>query len=129
MFAPVMRAGRRLGVCALCVCALGAYLATTVALTGTAQAQGARRTVEEPLPIPPIPPELPASNYEAAPTPGSITAPVSGQGARGAELAPTLMNPKQFYQGEGFLAGSTVQSEQQRKAKPVAGFNLTVPLR
>jgi len=122
-FAPLMRAGL------LGVCVLGAGLVATLALAGNAQAQGARRAVEEPLPIPPIPPELPASNYEAAPTPGTIAAPVSGQTARGAELAPTLMNPKQFYQGEGFLAGSTVQSEQQRKAKPVAGFNLTVPLR
>lgn len=110
-------------------CLLAGLVAAAVALPGTAMAQGARRAVEEPLPIPPIPPEIPASNYEAAPTPGSIAAPTSAQGPRGPELSPTLMAPKQFFQGEGFLAGSTVQSEQQRKAKPVAGFNLTVPLR
>jgi len=90
---------------------------------------GRRIAVEEPLPIPPIPPAEVASNYEAAPTPGQIgAAPGAAQGPRGPELSPTLMTPKQFYQGEGFLAGSTVQSEQQRKAKPAAGFNLTVPL-
>ena len=96
---------------------------------GTAQARRAA-AVEPPimLPVPPIPPDAP-SLLEAAPTPNSIAAPVAAQAPRGAELTPTLMGPKQVYQGDGFLTGSTVQSEQQRRAKPAAGFNLTVPLR
>lgn len=114
----------------LCAFLLCAGVAVANVLPGVSHAQGAtRRAAEGPLPIPPIPPELPASNYEAAPLPGNVMAPVAAQGPRGPELTPTLMGPKQFYQGEGFLTGSTVQSEQQRKAKPAAGFNLTVPLR
>lgn len=109
---------------------LCAGMAVANVLPGVSHAQGAtRRAAEEALPIPPIPPDAPLTSYEAAPMPGNVTAPVVPQGPRGAELSPTLMGPKQFYQGEGFLSGSTVQSEQQRKAKPAAGFNLTVPLR
>jgi len=115
----------RLPVFLLC-----AGIAVANVLPGVSHAQGAtRRAAEEMLPIPPIPPDIPASSYEEAPLPGNAAAPVAGQAPRGPELTPTLMGPKQFYQGEGFLSGSTVQSEQQRKAKPAAGFNLTVPLR
>lgn len=109
---------------------LCAGLAVANMLPGLSHAQAAsRRAAEELLPIPPIPPDVPATAFEEAPTPGNLAAPVTPQGPRGPELTPTLMGPKQFYQGEGFLSGSTVQSEQQRKAKPAAGFNLTVPLR
>jgi hypothetical protein len=109
---------------------LCAGLAVANLLPGMSHAQGAtRRAAEEALPVPPIPPEEPLTSYEAAPVPGNVAAPVTPEGPRGAELSPRLMGPKQFYQGEGFLTGSTVQSEQQRKAKPAAGFNLTVPLR
>lgn len=116
---------KRLSAILLC-----AGMAVANVLPGVSHAQGAtRRAAEEALPIPPVPPAEPLRSYEAAPMPGNVTAPVTPQGPRGAELSPTLMGPKQFYQGEGFLSGSTVQSEQQRKAKPAAGFNLTVPLR
>ena len=105
-------------------------LAAAIVLPGMSNAQGAtRRQAEEELPIPPIPPDVTDNNFETAPTPGRIVAPTAAQTPHGPELTPTLMGPKQFYQGEGFLSGSTVQSEQQRKAKPAAGFNLTVPLR
>jgi len=93
-----------------------------------APAQPRRGGPVELLPVPPIPPEIPPL-ADAAPTPGTIAAPVAAPTPREATLMPTLMPPKQVYQGEGFLAGSTVQSEQQRKARPAAGFNLTVPLR
>ena len=86
-----------------------------------------REATNEILPIPPIPPDMP-SPMEAAPVPNSrLSAPVATQ-TRGAEVTPTVMSPKQTYQGEGFLAGSTMTSEQQRKARPVPGLNLTVPL-
>ena len=116
---------KRLSAILLC-----AGMAVANVLPGVSHAQGAtRRAAEEPLPIPPIPPDVPFSNYEAAPTPGNLAAPTTPEAPRGPEFSPRLMGPKQFYQGEGFLSGSTVQSEQQRKSKPAAGFNLTVPLR
>ena len=87
----------------------------------------ARQAANEILPIPPIPPDMP-SPMEAAPVPNSrLSAPVAAQG-RGAEVTPTVMTPKQTYQGEGFLSGSTMQAEQQRKTLPVPGLSLTVPL-
>jgi len=124
----------RLSLIALAACLAAGLVPASAsspaqAQTSSQSSSGRRIALEEPLPIPPIPPAEVASNYEAAPTPGQIgAAPGAAQGPRGPELSPTLMTPKQFYQGEGFLAGSTVQSEQQRKAKPAAGFNLTVPL-
>jgi len=124
----------RLSLIALAACLAAGLVPASAsspaqAQTSSQSSSGRRIALEEPLPIPPIPPAEVASNYEAAPTPGQIgAAPGGPQGPRGPELSPTLMTPKQFYQGEGFLAGSTVQSEQQRKAKPAAGFNLTVPL-
>lgn len=88
----------------------------------------ARQNAAEVLPLPPIPPDS-MSNSEPAPVPDSgVRGPVALQVPRGAELTPTMMGPKYTYQGEGFLRGSTVQSEQNRKVKPAAGFNLTVPL-
>lgn len=112
----------------LALLVVAALLPASIPGPSLAQGPARRAVVEEPLPIPPIPPELP-TQLDAAPTPNSVSAPVVAQAPRGAELMPTLMGPKQYYQGEGFLAGSTVQGEQQRKAKPAAGFNLTVPLR
>jgi hypothetical protein len=87
----------------------------------------AGQIAREILPIPPIPPDMP-STLEAAPVPNSrLSAPVTAH-ARGPEVTPTVMSPKRIYQGEGFLAGSAMQSEQQRKARPAPGLNLTVPL-
>lgn len=88
----------------------------------------ARQNTAEVLPLPPIPPELP-TNSEPAPMPNSAArGPIELQVPRGAELSPTMMGPKYTYQGEAFLRGSTVQSEQNRKVRPAAGLNLTVPL-
>lgn len=110
--------------------ALGCLITGGVWAQGVgAQGIGAQGSGKQSLPIPPIPPDVPVSRYEAAPTPNLVNAPTVSQPAPGAEVRPTLMGPKQFYQGEGFLNGSTVQSEQQRRARPAAGFNLTVPLR
>ncbi len=80
-----------------------------------------------PLPLPPVPPAQ-ALNHEPAPVPNSaVRGPVTVQ-SRGPELSPTMMGPKYTYQGEAFLPGSTVQSEQNRKTRPAPGLNLTVPL-
>lgn len=94
----------------------------------TVAAGPARQNAAEVLPLPPIPPEL-QTNSEPAPVPNSAArGPTELAVPRGAELSPTMMGPKYTYQGEGFLRGSTVQSEQNRKLRPAAGVNLTVPL-
>ncbi|MSO91412.1 MAG: hypothetical protein EXR01_07540 [Acetobacteraceae bacterium] len=97
-------------------------------VAGLSMAAGpVRRGGEEALPVPPIPQDLVSS--EAAPVPNSsMFAPLDLRTPRGPELSPALMVPKYTYQGEGFLYGSTVQSEQNRKARPAAGFNLKFPL-
>jgi hypothetical protein len=93
-----------------------------------AMAAGPARNNAEVMPLPPIPPDL-QDNSEAAPVPNNDgNQPLGQQGPRGAALAPTLMTPKYTYQGEAFLGGSTVQTEQNRKVRPVPGVNLTVPL-
>jgi len=95
---------------------------------GLMMAAGAARNGAEVLPLPPIPPDQ-QDTSEAAPVPNSDTnQPTNLQVPRGAALAPTLMTPKYTYQGEAFLSGSTVQTEQNRKVRPVPGVNLTVPL-
>ena len=93
----------------------------------TMAAGPARKGGEDALPVPPIPPD--AIGSEAAPMPNtSLLAPMDLRTPRGPELSPAFMGPKYTYQGEAFLHGSTVQSEQARKSRPAAGFNLTVPL-
>lgn len=105
-------------------------LAVFLALSGTfaVAAERTGRGGEEVLPVPPIPPDRPMA-LEAAPVPNSfLRGPIDAQPTR-AELSPTLMGPTYTYQGEGFMRGSTIQSEQNRKSQPAAGINLTVPLR
>lgn len=102
-----------------------------VLLTGLGlTAGGVSHGREEALPLPPIPPDT-LSESEAAPLPNSgMRAPLDLRAAAdGAQLTPTLMGPKYTYQGEAFLHGSTVQSEQNRNVNPAAGFNLKMPLR
>jgi hypothetical protein len=87
----------------------------------------ARQAANEVLPVPPIPPDM-SSPIEAAPMPNSrLRAPVAAR-SQGAEVTPTVLSPKQTYQGDGFLAGSTMTPEQQRKPRMAPGLNLTVPL-
>jgi len=102
-----------------------------VLLTGLGLAAGgASYGREEELPLPPIPPDSFAES-EAAPLPNSgMRAPLDLRASvGGAQLTPALIGPKYTYQGEAFLHGSTVQSEQNRNVNPAAGFNLKMPLR
>jgi hypothetical protein len=43
-------------------------------------------------------------------------------------LAPGVFTRRDQYQGQALSPSSSVQSEQERRAKPGAGFNLTMPL-
>ena len=101
------------------------FLLIAACITGAA---GPVRNDFETLPLPPIPPDI-SSNSEPAPVPNiAARGPMELQVPRGPEVTPTMMTPRYTYQGEAFLRGSTNQVEQNRKLRPAAGLNLTVPL-
>jgi hypothetical protein len=82
---------------------------------------------QEDLPIPPIPPETPPA-FSAAPVPDSELAPAPDEpDPQGARLGPGLFTQRNFGEGNGYLNGSTMQSERDRKTPP-AGFQLNMPL-
>jgi hypothetical protein len=82
----------------------------------------------EELPLPPIPPDT-DSPYLAAPVPnGAITAPEALNRSQGPEISPGFYQPKDYNLGQGYLPGSTVQGEQEHRAKPMPSLNLKVPL-
>ena len=82
----------------------------------------------EELPVPPIPPDQ-ESPYLAAPMPNSsIAAPQALNRNIGPELSPGFYQPKDYNLGQGYLPGSTVQGEQEHRAKPMPSLNLKVPL-
>jgi hypothetical protein len=83
---------------------------------------------QEDLPIPPIPPETPPA-FSAAPVPDSELAPTPDDpdASGGAHLGPGLFTQRNFGEGNGYLNGSTMQSERDRKTPP-AGFQLNMPL-
>lgn len=85
------------------------------------------------LPVPPTPPRRgpaqPGPNYDPAPTPNrEIDAPQGPRASNAPDLAPSLFTRGQQYRGEGFSAGSSPQAEQERRARPGAGFKLRLPL-
>jgi hypothetical protein len=82
---------------------------------------------EEDFPVPPIPPDLPPS-FRDAPVPDNEAAGPTQAPQSGARLDPKLFNPKDYNIGQGYTPGSTVQSEQRRRAPPTPGFDLRVPL-
>ena len=81
------------------------------------------------VPTAPVVARAPKPNYDAAPTPNrDVSAPRGPAADNNAYLAPSLITRGQQNRGEGFLAGSSAQAEQDRRAMPGAGFNLTMPL-
>lgn len=85
------------------------------------------------LPVPPAPPSggptSPVPNFDLAPTPNrDLDAPSGPRASTAPELAPGLFTRGQQYRGEGYSAGSTAQSEQERRLRPGAGFKLRLPL-
>jgi hypothetical protein len=72
----------------------------------------------------------PQSGFSPAPVPDqTIEAPNQHAfGGRRTELMPELFRQRKTYQGDGYTPGSTVQGEQQKRQKPLPGFNLSVPL-
>ena len=85
------------------------------------------------LPLPPAPPRVrpssPGPTYDPAPTPNrDLDAPLGPRASGAPELAPGLFTRGQQYRGDGYSAGSTAQAEQERRARPGAGFKLRMPL-
>lgn len=82
------------------------------------------------FPLPPIPPlDVPA--YSAAPMPNSAIGSYEDPAAapsKGAKITPGFYHPKDYNIGEGYLSGSTVAGEQERRAQPVPRLQLKMPL-
>jgi hypothetical protein len=87
-------------------------------------------TPEDELPVPPIPPAT-ETPYLAAPMPdtalGAPPDPLESKD-QGARLSPGFYHPKDYNIGEGYLNGSTVQGEQERRAQPVPRLQFKMPL-
>ena len=65
--------------------------------------------------------------YEPAPLPNRDLNGPRARASNEPSLSPTLFTTKTQYRGDGFSPGSTAQSEQERRAKPGAGFSLHMP--
>ena len=68
--------------------------------------------------------------YTAAPMPdldqnAPVTRPTDPSAAH---VAPRLFHKQTVYHGEGYVFGSTVQEQQDRKVGPAPGINLIMPL-
>ncbi len=75
-------------------------------------------------------PNAPSFGYTIAPMPNnSVSAPrPRDANSKAPEFSPKLFHPKKTYGGEGFIAGSTVQDQEQRRLAPTPGLSLKVPL-
>jgi len=119
---------------------IGAVLASSLAATVMAAAphqaavprQGDTPSLEvepeEDFPIPPIPPD--ADNpYLAAPVPDTAFAdPAARPGPTGTQISPGFYQPRDYNIGQGYLSGSTIAGQQERRAAPVPSLRLKVPL-
>ena len=74
---------------------------------------------------PPADPGLepaPVPNLDAGP-------PVGGDGDSAApRVRPDLFSQQQQFTGNGFVSGSTAQSERDERMRPGAGFSITMPM-
>ncbi len=81
-------------------------------------------TTRAPAPAPASAPP----GYTAAPTPNDdIYAPVT-RASKDASVSPGFFTRRDQYRGEGLSRGSSAQTEQDRRVKPGAGINLSMPL-
>jgi hypothetical protein len=72
----------------------------------------------------------PVLGFTAAPMPNSDTSAPTAQAANQGQptVAPSLFTTRPTYRGEGYVAGSSAQADQQKNYRPVPGINLSVPL-
>ncbi len=81
------------------------------------------------LPLPPAPPAAGPPDYAPAPLPNrDLDGPLTPRASNAPSLTPSLFTRSDQYRGEGYNRGSGAQSEQERRVKPGAGFNLRMPL-
>lgn len=114
--------------------------AAALVMPGLASAQAHRglnlQATPTPSPLLPLPPQPPGvvppqsgPEFLPAPTPNRDAAgPLAPRASGAPELSPSIITRGRQYRGEGYSAGSTAQDEQERRAKPGAGFNLRMPL-
>ena len=109
---------------------IGLLSAATITSAGAAppKARPQPPAASEDLPLPPIPPDQ-GSGYLAAPVPNNgVSAPTPFDATNGPEISPGFYQPKDYNIGQGYLEGSTVQGEQEHRAKPMPSLKLKVPL-
>jgi hypothetical protein len=81
------------------------------------------------LPLPPMPPAAVASMMQPAPVPNLAIEPPPAPAVRGeVTLAPNLYRLGREYQGDGFLAHSTVWGYQDRRMPLLPGIDVHVPI-
>jgi len=66
--------------------------------------------------------------FEPAPTPNRDTLSPVTKASKDASLAPGIFTRRDQYRGEGLDPANSAQIEQERRAKPGAGINLSMPL-
>jgi hypothetical protein len=84
------------------------------------------------LPIPPIPPDqLPTDG--PAPTPDRDAAPPSTPPSEGTRIVPRLVRvptyANDFDRSEGYINGSRLQQDSDRRIAPSPGFDLQIPIK
>ena len=113
---------------------LAIAVATSPQSALSAQSMVATTQLWTQLPVPPTPPaQVPHTSFapgqfQPAPVPNPDLLPPQGSAQSGPQFTPGLFMPKDRFAGDGYIPGTTVQSEQERRQKPGAGFNLNVPL-
>jgi hypothetical protein len=82
------------------------------------------------LPLPPMPPAAVATLVQPAPVPNGALKPPPVPTARGVgvSLTPNLYRLGREYQGDGFLAGSTIWRYQDRRMPLTPGVDVHVPI-
>ena len=79
-------------------------------------------------PTPHAPPITAPPGYTTAPTPNEDSLAPQAKASKDASVGPGFFTRRDQYRGEGLSPSSSVQAEQDRKAKPGAGINLRMPL-
>ena len=107
-------------------------LCVAMLMTGPAVAQNSLRRPIELLPANPAPftSTAPVPSFTPAPVPDRDAAlPIGPRAPKpSTELTPGLFGRREQFRGDGFMSGSTAQSEQEKRTRPAAGFNFRMPL-
>ena len=103
-------------------------VAALAATPAAAQTRGFDMRASPPPTLPTAPQPAPPRRYDPAPLPNrDLDAPYDPRGQAAPELGPGVFTRREQYRGDGFSPGSTAQSDQDRRAKPGAGFKLRMP--